>query len=99
MNEFRTLVLLSLQRALLGMVTPDLRSVEVALDEGRVHATFTYDGVVTDDHRELVSEVEGMVIGDLDDDVEVQFEAERRTPPDPVGVVRGTTYCYLRRET
>jgi hypothetical protein len=99
MSEFRTLVLLSLQRALLGMVTPDLRSVEVALDGGRVHAIFAYDGDVTDDHREIVSEVEGMLIGDLDDDVDVRFEAERITPPAPVGVVRGTTYCYLRRET
>lgn len=99
MSVVRTSVLLSLQRALLGMVTPDLRSVEVALDGDRVHGLFTYDGEVTDDHREIVGEVEGMVIGDVDDDVEVRFEIERVTPPAPLRIAQGATYCYLRRET
>ena len=98
MGGFRPLVLLSLQRALLGMVTPDLRAVEVEIGNRRVLAHFYYDTEVTEEHEAIVSEVEGLVIGDLDDDVEVRFTAEWVRPPQPVGLVRGTTYGYLRRE-
>jgi hypothetical protein len=81
------------------MVTADLRAVEVAVEGRRVDARFTYESEITDEQEEIVNEIEGLVIGDLDDDVEVRFNAECVRPPQPVGLVRGTTYCYLRRET
>lgn len=98
MEDLRTRALLSLQRALLGMVTPDLRAVEVALDGRQVRAHFYYDGDLTEEHAEIVNEIEGLVIGDLDEDVDVCFNAKCVRPPAPVGVGRGTVYCYLRRE-
>src|ERR1044072_7349606 len=57
MSEFRTSVLLSLQRALLGMVTPDLRSVEVALDGGRVAQFLERLGLVAQQQRHLALRV------------------------------------------
>jgi hypothetical protein len=73
--ELRPLALLSLQSALLGMVTPDLRAVEVWVNERSVRAQFAYDSAVGDEHRELVAEVETLVIADLPDDVRVEFVA------------------------
>lgn len=97
--QLRVTVLLSLQRALLGMVTPDLRAVEVEVKGRRVYGRFMYDGAVTDEHRELVDEIETLLIADLEDDVSAQLEALSAPSPEPVAIVRGTTYCYLRRET
>lgn len=99
LQELRPLVLLSLQQALLGMVTRDLRAVEVAIEDRRVHGRFVYDGALTEKHREIVDEVETLVIADLEDDVVVEFEAVSVKAPEPVAFVRPTTYCYLRHET
>jgi hypothetical protein len=98
-QELRIAVLLSLQQALLGMVTPDLRAVEVHIQGRSVRARFMYDGAVTEGHRELGDEVETLLIADLEDDVSAQLEVISVPSPEPVVLVRGTTYCYLRRET
>jgi hypothetical protein len=98
-QELRIAVLLSLQQALLGMVTPDLRAVEVDIQGRSVRARFMYDGAVTAGHRALVDEVETLLIADLDDDVSAQLEVISVPSPEPVALVRGTTYCYLRCET
>lgn len=96
--DLRRLVLLSLQRALLGMVTPDLRAVEVWVDGRRVRGRFAYDGDIDEAREELVREIETLVIADLEDDVIVEFDAEAVPVPEPVAFVRGSDYCYLRRE-
>lgn len=97
-NELRTDALLSVQRALLGMVTRDLRAVEVAIDNRNISGRFVYDGVLTEEHRAIVGEAETLVIGDMDDDVKVEFEAVSAPVPEQVAFVRGTTFCFLRRE-
>jgi hypothetical protein len=98
-QELRIDVLLSLQRALLGMVTPDLRAVEVEIEGRDVRGRFMYDGAITDEHRELVDEVETLLIADMEDDVNARLEAVAVPSPAPVALVPGTAYCYLRRET
>lgn len=97
--DLRRAVLLSIQRALLGMVTPDLRAVEVWVDGRRVRGRFAYDGEIDDDHEELVREVETLVIADLEDDVVVEFDAEAVPMPEEVAYVRESDYVYLRRES
>ena len=57
-----------------------------------------YDSHLTEEHAEIVNEVEGLVVGAMEDDVHVEFEAVSVKAPAPVGVVRDTIYCYLRRE-
>jgi carbohydrate-binding DOMON domain-containing protein len=97
--EPRPLALLSLQSALLGMVTPDLRAVEVWVNERSVRAEFAYDGAVGDKHRELVAEVETLVIADLPDDVRVEFVAVAAPQSQATaGVVRDSVYAFLRKE-
>lgn len=97
-NELRIRTLLSVQRALLGMVTADLRAVEVAIADRRIQGVFMYDGDLTEEHAEIVDEVETLVIADMEDDVLVEFEAVSVKAPAPVAFVRDTTYCFLRSE-
>jgi hypothetical protein len=97
-NELRISALLSVQRALLGMVSADLRAVEVAIADRRIRGSFMYDGDLTEEHAEIVDEVETLVIADMEDDVQVEFEAISVKAPAPVAFVRDTFYCFLRRE-
>jgi len=87
-QELRIAVLLSLQRALLGMVTPELRAVEVDIQGRSVHGWFMYDGAVTAEQRELVNEVETLLIADLEDDVIAQLEAKSVPSPGHVALAR-----------
>jgi hypothetical protein len=63
-----------------------------------VRASFAYDGEVSVEHREAVSEIETLVLAELPDDVEVQFDAVSVPRPLDVGIVRDSVYAYLRRE-
>ena len=91
-TRVRSYLLLSVQRALLGEVTPGLRAVLVrwtsapdATEPTAVDAEFFYDDEIDDDDVEHVSEVEGYVAADYQPDVSVTFtpihlSASRRLP-------------------
>src|SRR5688572_4739545 len=96
--ELHTLALLSLQQALLGMVTRDLRAVECWIEPREVRASFKYEKRITEDHRAAVTEVETLVMADLPDHVAVQFEAVCVPLSEPAGVVRDSVYALLRQE-
>jgi hypothetical protein len=63
--ELRTRVLLTLQVALLGMVTSNMRSVFVSWTETDVHIRLVFDGIVSINEIELASEIETEVISHL----------------------------------
>lgn len=75
-QDFRTLVLLSLQRALWGMVTPDLVAVAVGWSSRRIHARFVYESAITPQIAEIVREVETSVLADFPAETETDFRAE-----------------------
>ncbi len=75
--EMRVRVLLSMQRALLGAVTPALRGVAVTWNEHRISARFVYDA--SGDYVDLVQETETQVLADFDDDVTTDFTTEVAT--------------------
>jgi hypothetical protein len=75
-QAFRAQVLLSIQRALWDMVTPDLRAVAVGWPNGSVRARFIFDRPLTGGMQEIVSEVETHVIADFDAGTSVRFSAE-----------------------
>jgi hypothetical protein len=90
------LVLLSVQRALLGVVTPELRAVVVDLDDARqvLYIRFYYHGEVSEDLIELwncaITEV------DLGPDYFFDEGIERLDYPNKIPF-RGR-YAYLRKE-
>lgn len=95
--DMRVPVLMAIQRALLGMVTPSLRSVLVSWDERRIDARFIYDTAASE-NVELVQEVETEVLADFDDHIVTDFSVEVVAPPSaPAGSAR-EIIAYLRRE-
>lgn len=95
--QMRVRVLLSIQRALLGSVTPSLRGVAVSWDERRVSARFVYD-VDDSTHAELVQEIETEVLADLDPELSTQFEIEAASGSTPRVLKGAEIWAYLRRE-
>jgi hypothetical protein len=63
--ELRVRVLLTLQAALLGMVTASMRSVLVSWTDKDVRVRIVFDRAISPDDLELVSEIETEVISHL----------------------------------
>ena len=97
--EFRAQVLLSIQRALWDMVTPDLRGVSVSWGNHAVRMRFLYDRPVTADMREIVREVETYVLADFDEGLTTDVTAEFAAPNEVRHLRDRQWWAYLRRET
>jgi len=91
----RVQVLLSVQRGLLGEVTPDLRAVAVAWSTGCVIGRFYYERAITDDMVECVNEIETSVMADFPD-VEVRFAAV--SAPEGTEMDALEAWAYVRAE-
>lgn len=65
--EIRTLLLISIQRALLGKITPPIRAVAVGF-KGREELTviFYLDKLPTEEDNETVSDTVGEVLADIE---------------------------------
>lgn len=98
MSLTRGYVAASIQRAMLGEVTADLRAVAGAVDPGRVRARFVYEPPATELAERTVSDIEAEIIGDLPPDqlAECRFEVL----PVGAGVTlgEGEFWVFLRRE-
>jgi hypothetical protein len=97
-GELRIPALLSVQRALWGRVTPDLRGVAVSWPEGGIIVRCVYEGGVDEDTRELVSEAETETMADFDPEVEVRYEIEVVGPERSIPRADGEWWAYRRFE-
>ena len=96
-RAFRISVLLSLQRALWDIVTPDLRGVAVTPSSPIIRARFIYEAV-NPDLLELVSEAETTVYADFLPPINVQFVGVSEPLPARRLLEAGEEWFYLRRE-
>lgn len=97
LSPLRARVLLSMQRGLLGMVTPALRRVTVRWDERRINARFLY-AHDDDENIDLVQEIETEVLADFDDGTLSDFQLEVWDGAAPA--FRDDEVCvYMRRES
>ncbi len=64
-NSMKTLLPLSLQRALLGMITQNIRAVYADWNDLQVVLYFFFDGEFTEDEAEEVSCIETEVLADI----------------------------------
>ncbi len=88
---------LSIQRALLGNITPNVRCVIAMLNNKNIQLFFYYDGEFTEYNKEIASEVETEVIADFEGDFTINTHMERLDYPQPIKI--GNGYCvYLRKE-
>ncbi|MCT4713942.1 hypothetical protein MUA01_02905 [Enterobacteriaceae bacterium H18W14] len=88
---------LSLQRALLGKVTENIRGVIASLDENNILLTFYYDGAITEEDKENASEIETEVIADFDEEFTIDTSVKRFDYPQPIKLDNGFL-VYLRKE-
>jgi len=91
-------VLLSFQRALWDMVTPELRGVAVSPERPVIEARFLYERPPTEDEIQIVAEVETYVVSDFGLDVDVSFRAVEVPTSLPRDLEVGERWVYLRRE-
>jgi hypothetical protein len=96
--ELRTQVLLSLQRALWGVITPDIRAIAVGWSQRIVRVRFLYDHSPTDADREVVGEVETDVVADLPVGIPTEFTADFVPEGKPALSPEEGWWAYMRRE-
>jgi len=89
-------VLLSLQRALLGEVTPNLRVVTVTYDLESIHFDAFFDGPIGDEEREGMSLVETEVLAEFPATHKITHGVIRLDAPAPLPKDR--IWVYYRKE-
>lgn len=95
--DLRVSLLLSIQRALWDVVTPDLRGVALRVSPfARVR--FIFDAEPDDQDLENVSEAETGILADFGEDVHVSAVAVCVAPPQPRLLEQGEEWVYLRQE-
>lgn len=97
-KDLRVSVLLSMQRALWDVVTPGLRGVSVAHQDGGIAARFLFDHEPTDDDREDVSLAETSLFTDFPDGFDVTFSAARVPVAEQRALLDGEYWVFLRKE-
>lgn len=95
--ELVSYIKLSLQRALLGNVTPNIRAVVVDIEEKKITLLFYFDGETDGDDEELASVVETEVIADFDKVYSIDTKVQRLDRPQVIKNNNGIL-VYLRKE-
>lgn len=95
-EQRRVAVLLSLQRALLGEIGPNLRAVTVRYAETSLHFEAYFDGEIRDEDRESMSLVETEVMAEFPASHAVSHDALRLDAP--AQIPKDRIWVYHRKE-
>ncbi len=87
---------LSIQRALLGEISPQLRAVVFSIAERDIDVRFYFDGVISDEDIESASCVETEIIADYEAEDVVTVRCIRLDTPKTIA--DGGVWVYHRRE-
>lgn len=87
---------LSIQKALLGEVSPHLRAVVLSVARKQIDVRFYFDGVISEEDEESVSCIETEILADFEPDFTICAEAIRLDCPLPI--VDDGFWVYQRRE-
>ena len=95
--ELRVRLLLSIQRALLGEVAPNIRAVTAAMNESTITLRWIIDGEIADDLRIDLSGVGAKVVADFETHRIVE-EFIRSDAPHPMSDLYLDQLAYMRKE-
>jgi hypothetical protein len=96
-GSFRTQVLLSIQRALWDMVTPELRGLAVKHVSPLIELRFIYEAVA-EEQRMIAEEVGTYVIADFSPPTDIRIETVAIAPGIRRSLEEGEEWVYRRRE-
>lgn len=94
-TELRVRVLLTMQVALLGMVTTNMRSVLVSWTDTSVNVRIVFEGAVSPADNELASEIESEVMSHLPSHA-VICRTESSLPPEKVMPSTNEVFVFQR---
>lgn len=89
---------LFLKKALLGQVTPALRGVTVGWDESMIRIAAYYDKEITELDRELMEDVELLIMADFSPIYWVELVVERYDAPLPLSEKNLGMWVFRRFE-
>ncbi|HZN96007.1 MAG TPA: hypothetical protein VFB81_25000 [Myxococcales bacterium] len=89
-------VLLAIQQALLGEVSPNLRAVTVSYTETSLHFEAYFDGEVHDEEREAMSLVETELMAEFPSTHSLSHQVIRLDTP--ALIPKDRTWVYFRKE-
>jgi hypothetical protein len=96
-QDLRRRLLLSIQRALLGEVTPSIRALTAAIDENGIRLRWIIDGNITDGFRNNLSAAGTEVVADFEAH-QITEEFLRCDAPHPMRDLYLDELAYLRKE-
>ena len=97
-TNLRISALLSLQRALLGEITENMRAVIVSLGDKEIKFRVVFSGNPSSNDEERVSEIETEVIADFFEDVSVTGKAEASNPRERIQYKENEVTVFRRAE-
>lgn len=95
--QLRVRLLLSIQRALLGEVTPNIRAVTAGIDENAITLRWIIDGEITDELEDDLSAAGAEVIADFETH-QIAEEFVRSDAPRPLDELYLDHIAYVRKE-
>ena len=98
MNDIRTALLLSVQRALLGAVAPDLRAVSCGWAGTEITLRFVFDGEIAEANTEAAQIVGAEVIADFPAAWTIREDIVRLDYPADLRPGALAHWAYLRKE-
>ncbi|MDN0117881.1 hypothetical protein QVN83_02675 [Yersinia frederiksenii] len=96
--DFINFFKLSIQRALLGNITHNVRAIIAELRQNDIQLFFYYDGEIQESDKETASEIESEIIADFDDNCNIDLNIRRLDYPKLINHVNGIC-VYLRKES
>jgi len=89
---------LSIQRALLGEITPNIRGITCNWEDSKITIRWLFDGEISDEDLELAkSDITGEVNADFPDH-EVVADCKRLDMPEPLSPYALSVWVYMRKE-
>ena len=95
--NLRATLLLSVQFALLGEVTPNIRGITCGWDKSTIMLNFYFDGKFTEEEQESMECVATEVIASIPD-FKINVECQRIDGPKSLTPYKLSEWVYLRKE-
>lgn len=87
---------LSIQSALLGAITANMRNIAIDINENKIILYFFINGEISDDDRENISIIETEIIADFEDEFDIESIIKRIDSPELIVLERG--YSVFQRK-